>query len=133
MSIRESLWCISLYVPLFEDIHSRHSFSPHEDVCHLLSVQLLSTFMSFRHLALDKKALAGHLLWLGKSHSCQNGWCNVSENTIEFLQGPALRGVGHDEWNRVGGVGGLWLAISKLHLLGVTIIALASSPKMVNS
>lgn len=105
-------------------IHSVPSgrFLPAHRSARFGSTQYLS---KIAHLALDQKRVAGHLFWLGESHSLQDRWRNISKDTISLLQRPALWSVGHDEWDLVSGVGSLWLSILELHLLSVAVIELA--------
>lgn len=71
-------------------------------------------------LRLDQKTPAPHLLGLFDAHGVEDGGCNVSKDTLLLLEAPALRGVGKDEGNLVGRVGGLGSALLVEHLLRVT-------------
>lgn len=71
-------------------------------------------------LVLDQEGVAGHLLWLGKTHGGKDRWRNIAKDTISLLQAPPLGRVSHDERDLVGGVGSLWISVWELHLLGVS-------------
>ena len=71
-------------------------------------------------LTLDQKALARHLLWLLQAHGFENRGSDISEHAVGLLETPALGGVGHDEGDFVGGMGGLGLAVFEFHFFGVS-------------
>ncbi|KAI6751744.1 hypothetical protein HG531_006440 [Fusarium graminearum] len=70
-----------------------------------------------------EKGLSSHLLRLRQTHSGEDGRGDVTENTLGgLLEAPTLGVVGHEKGYLVGGVAGLGLAISELHLLSVTVV-----------
>lgn len=74
------------------------------------------------NLTLDQKTASSHLLWLLQAHSLEDRRRDIAEDTVGLLQGPAFGGVGHDEGNFVGCVGGLGLAVFEFHFFGVAVI-----------
>ncbi len=71
-------------------------------------------------LTLQKETAASHLFWLLETHGLEDRGCDVSENTVVLLEGPALGGVGHDEWYLVSCVGSLWLAVFEFHFFSIS-------------
>lgn len=71
-------------------------------------------------LGLDQQTGTGHLLGLLDAHGCENGRCNITQDTV-LLKAPTLRGVGHNKGNLIKGVGGLGGTLLGEHLLGVSV------------
>ena len=71
------------------------------------------------YLRFDQQVGTGHLLGLLDAHGCENGRCNITQDTA-LLEAPALRGVGHNKGNLIKGVGGLGSTLLVEHLLGVS-------------
>ncbi len=70
-------------------------------------------------LALDQKTVTCHFLRLWQTHSLKDGWGNIAQDTVCFLQAPSLRCIRHNERDLVGCVGSLRLAVFEFHLFSI--------------
>lgn len=77
----------------------------------------------WEHLSLDQQTCSTHLFRLVQAHGFQYCWRNVPEDSVLLLQAPALRGIGHDEWDIVGRVRRLWLAFVVQHLFSIATLS----------
>lgn len=80
----------------------------------------------YLYLRLDQQTAAGHFLRLLDAHGSEEGGRNIAQDALLLLEAPALRGVGQDEGNPVGSVGGLGGSFFVDHLLGVSAVSSAT-------